>query len=140
LPISGSFPAFSLAPESLMKRFVLIAVTVLAVAAPIGAGEIDFVEEFSLSTDRSVPLKQLIPGTEDFYYYHALHYPNSEQYQKVQELIGPWVQRHGETPRVWEIRKDGSWDAKEGAVVTMLSATAGGPSCGRRATRSSRRR
>ncbi len=30
-----------------------------------GAGEIGFIEDFSLTTDRSVPLEQLIPGTED---------------------------------------------------------------------------
>src|SRR5689334_12700129 len=32
-------------------------------------GEIGFIEDFSLATDRGVPLKQLIPGTEDYYYY-----------------------------------------------------------------------
>src|SRR5258708_4266299 len=87
-----------------MRQFVLIGIVVSAVTAAVCAGEVDFVEDFALSGDRAVPLKQLVPGTEDFYYYHALHYLNSEQYQKVQELIGPWVQRHGETPRVWEIR------------------------------------
>jgi hypothetical protein len=87
-----------------MRRFVLIAVTVLSVTAPLLAGEIDFVEDFSLTPDRSVPLKQLIPGTEDFYYYHALHYLNTEQYAKAEQLIEPWVQRHGQTARHWEIR------------------------------------
>ncbi|HEV3006643.1 MAG TPA: hypothetical protein VGX78_19390, partial [Pirellulales bacterium] len=88
-----------------MKRFVSIALVVLsAMAAPATAGEIEFVEDFALATDRSLPLKQLIPGTEDFYYYHALHYLNTEQYEKAEQLIGPWVQRHGQTPRHWEIR------------------------------------
>ncbi|MGE5194311.1 MAG: hypothetical protein ACM3U2_17615, partial [Deltaproteobacteria bacterium] len=87
-----------------MRRFVLIGVTVLAVTAPLRAGEIDFVEDFSLAPDRALPLKQLIPGTEDFYYYHALHYLNTEQYEKAEQLIEPWVQRHGQTPRHWEIR------------------------------------
>ncbi|HEV3021590.1 MAG TPA: hypothetical protein VGX76_03960, partial [Pirellulales bacterium] len=61
-------------------------------------------EDFALAADRSVPLKQLIPGTEDFYYYHALHYLNAEQFDKAEQLIEPWVQRHGQTPRHWEIR------------------------------------
>ena len=57
-----------------------------------------------LAPDRSVPLKQLIPGTEDYYYYHALHYLNVEQFERIDELLTPWVQRHGETQRVFEIR------------------------------------
>ncbi|HTN75370.1 MAG TPA: hypothetical protein VL096_08990, partial [Pirellulaceae bacterium] len=67
-------------------------------------GELDFREEFALSTDRETTLKQLIPGTEDYYYFHALNYLHTEQFEKAAELLGPWVQRHGETPRVWEIR------------------------------------
>ena len=46
-------------------------------------GEIDFVEDFSLAQDRSGPLKQLIPGTEDYYYYHCLHALNTEDRKSV---------------------------------------------------------
>ena len=87
-----------------MRRIVVACIVVLASAAFTYGGEIGFMEDFSLAPDRTVPLKQLIPGTEDFYYYHALHYQNTELYEKVDELLGPWVQRHGETARVWEIR------------------------------------
>jgi len=31
----------------------------------------DYVEDFALCKDRTVALKQLIPGTEDYYYYHC---------------------------------------------------------------------
>jgi hypothetical protein len=37
-------------------------------------GEVDFVEDFAIAKDRAVSLRQLIPGTEDYYYYHCLHY------------------------------------------------------------------
>jgi hypothetical protein len=67
-------------------------------------GEIGFVEDYVLATDRTAALQQLIPGTEDHYYYHALHFLSTEQYEKVREILGPWAQRHGETPRVWQIR------------------------------------
>lgn len=67
-------------------------------------GEIDFREDFALARDRSAALAQLIPGTEDYYYYHALHYLSTEQYEKVDQLLPLWVQRHGETTRVVEIR------------------------------------
>ena len=67
-------------------------------------GEIEFVEDFSLAPDRAVVLKQLIPGTEDYYYYHALHFLNTEQFDKVRELTTPWHQRHGQTGRLTEIQ------------------------------------
>jgi hypothetical protein len=67
-------------------------------------GEIDFREDFALSQDRAAVLKQLIPGTEDYYYYHALHYLQTEQFEKVNELLPVWIKRHGETGRVWQIR------------------------------------
>ena len=75
----------------------------LLAGVPASAGEIGFVEDFALAADRSVPLKQLIPGTEDYYYYHCLHHLNLEQFEKVRELLGPWVQRHNRTPRVVEV-------------------------------------
>ncbi len=80
---------------------VLVAMSWMAAAR---GGEIDFREDFALAQDRAEALKQLIPGTEDFYYFHALYYLHTEQFPKVQELLTPWVQRHGETQRVWEIR------------------------------------
>ncbi|WP_145095019.1 hypothetical protein [Anatilimnocola aggregata] len=67
-------------------------------------GEIDFREDFALARDRTKALAQLIPGTEEYYYYHALYYLATEQFEKVDQLLPPWVQRHGETGRVWEIR------------------------------------
>ena len=30
-------------------------------------------QDFALAKDRATALKLLIPGTEDYYYYHALH-------------------------------------------------------------------
>lgn len=87
-----------------MQRLVLLVLIILTSGSIVRSGEIDFVEDFTLATDREAALKQLIPGTEDYYYWHCLHYLNTEQFQKVDEMLGPWVQRHRETPRVWEIR------------------------------------
>ncbi|MDH3717990.1 MAG: hypothetical protein OES79_07695, partial [Planctomycetota bacterium] len=67
------------------------------------AREIGFVEEFALATDRAAPLAQLIPGTEDYYYYHCLHYQNTEQYQRVEETLKAWIKRYKYTARVHEI-------------------------------------
>ena len=75
----------------------------LATSAAVGA-EIDYIEDFSLARDRTVPLKQLIPGTEDYYYYHAIHYQNTEQFDTVDELLEAWIKRYKHTPRVREIQ------------------------------------
>jgi len=81
-----------------------IGVAVL-LAAPFAVGaEIGYIEDFSLARDRTVPLKQLIPGTEDHYYYHAIHYQNTEQFDKVDDLLEAWIKRYKHTPRVREIQ------------------------------------
>ena len=89
-----------------MNRSIWIAST-LALASLMAtfarAGEIGFLEDFALAKDRAAVLKQLIPGSEDYYYYHALHYQNTEQYDKVDALLPTWIQRHGHTARVREI-------------------------------------
>ncbi|MFM7162682.1 MAG: hypothetical protein ACKO3P_20170, partial [Planctomycetaceae bacterium] len=70
----------------------------------MAGGEIGFVEDFVLAPDRGVALGKLIPGTEEYYYYTALYMLSNEQYEKVPPLVEAWVQRHQETPKVWEIR------------------------------------
>jgi len=68
------------------------------------AGDINFNEDFALAKDRTTALKQLIPGTEEYYYFHCLHYLNTGQFEKVDALIGPWHQRHNQTARMTEIQ------------------------------------
>jgi len=38
------------------------------------------------------------------YYFHCLHYLNTEQYAKVDALIRPWIERFGQSARVTEIQ------------------------------------
>ncbi|HEX3151724.1 MAG TPA: hypothetical protein VHR66_26870 [Gemmataceae bacterium] len=95
-----------------MRRlFTLLQVTILGGLAAIvvmvpttRAGDVGFIEDFALARDRSEALKQLIPGTEDYYYYQALHYLNTEQFDKAVALSGPWHERHGQTGRLTEIQ------------------------------------
>ncbi|MCO6456975.1 MAG: hypothetical protein J5I93_16875 [Pirellulaceae bacterium] len=88
-----------------MKRLVTLAAVLLgSLAASAQAREIGFVEDFALAEDRARSLEQLIPGTEDYYYYYSLHYQNTEQFEKVGELLTAWIQRYNYTPRVKEIQ------------------------------------
>ena len=87
-----------------MKRAILIASVLLAISSAAGAGEIGFVENFSLATDREAALKQLIPGTEDYYYYTALNQQDLGLLDKVDETLKAWVARYNQTPRAMEIQ------------------------------------
>ena len=66
--------------------------------------EIGFVENFALATDRSAALKQLVPGTDDYYYYNCVHAQNTGKLDRVNELLSEWVKRHRSSPRIQEIR------------------------------------
>jgi len=65
--------------------------------------EISFDEKFALAQDRKQALQQLIPGTEDYYYYHCLVHEQEGQKDEVRKLLETWVKRHGWTTRAIEI-------------------------------------
>ena len=83
--------------------WILLALGVVTIGAGARAREIGFVEDFSLADDRGAALKQLIPGTEDFYYYTCLQAQNSGALDQVRAAADPWIKRYGYTPRVKEI-------------------------------------
>jgi len=65
----------------------------LAASCMVKAGEVGYVEEFALSDDRAKVLEQLIPGTDDYYYYSCLHHQNEGDFKKVDGLLKQWVAR-----------------------------------------------
>ena len=72
--------------------------------AHAAAAEIGWIEDYSLATDRTVPLKQLIPGSEDYYFYTCLHYQALEQWDQVDATLKAWIDRYRDTPRIREIQ------------------------------------
>ena len=97
------------APETRVGRRLFLGLAVMGVtvafwSASGRAGEIGFVEAFALAEDREAVLSKLVPGTEESFYFHALHRLNTERYGELEPLLAEWVKAHGETPRVWEIR------------------------------------
>ncbi|WP_372369441.1 hypothetical protein [Candidatus Uabimicrobium sp. HlEnr_7] len=65
--------------------------------------EIGFDEWFNLQ-DRKKALKKLIPGTKEYFYYHALYYQHQKQYDKVHEIISKWTEQHEMTSQLEEIK------------------------------------
>ncbi len=55
--------------------------------------EVGFIEKFALAPDREAVLSQLIPGSEEFYFYHALHFQNTAQAAKLKATMSEWTAR-----------------------------------------------
>lgn len=67
---------------------------------PLAAeNEIGFIEQFALAPDRAAVLDQLVPGTEDYYHFHALHYEQTGQVDRLKALLGSWAARFPESAR-----------------------------------------
>jgi hypothetical protein len=86
------------------RRILLLCVVGLSWAAALHADEIGFAEDFALAKDRAEALKKLIPGTEDYFYYHCLHYLNTRQFDKAVALFKPWLERFQQSPRLTEMQ------------------------------------
>ncbi|NNE01424.1 MAG: carboxypeptidase regulatory-like domain-containing protein [Pirellulaceae bacterium] len=64
-------------------------------AEPIG-----LMEKYALSEDRETMLSELIPGSEDYYFYHCLHFQTVGQVERSEAIIKDWLAEHNgrETP------------------------------------------
>src|SRR5436190_18148663 len=88
------------------RRIPGLIAPLLLVAMPslMPAQQIGYLEKFALAADRDAVLKELIPGTDDYYYYHALHYQNQGKSAEMQAIIKEWQDRSsGENGRRNEI-------------------------------------
>jgi hypothetical protein len=77
------------------RLFGTLLVVLIATAASQAVADdtIGFVEAFALAEDRAEVLQQLIPGTEEYYFYHALHYQNTGQTEELHDVIDRWTKR-----------------------------------------------
>ena len=82
-----------------MKRLWIAGVVLVLAVVRSGAaeGEIGFSERFALAEDREAALKELLPGSEEYYYFTCLHHQNEGKLDAVEPLLKLWRKRHGET-------------------------------------------
>lgn len=73
-------------------------------AQPPEGVDLQFLERFALADDRAEILKELVPGTEAYYYFTCLYYQETGKFDEVEKLLETWVDRNGETESVREIR------------------------------------
>src|SRR5438105_9691077 len=69
--------------------FVLVFTSPLAWAE----NEIGFIEKFALAPDREKVLGELVPGSEDYYFFYALHYQNTRNEAKLTDILSQWEKR-----------------------------------------------
>jgi hypothetical protein len=84
------------------RHFAMIVVIGLQ-SATLSAAEIDFVEKFALANDRARVLAELIPGTDEYYFYHCLQAQNTQKFSVAEKMLRSWKSQHGETARAREI-------------------------------------
>lgn len=61
---------------------------------------IGFIEKFATAQDRRAVLSELIPGTEDFFYFHTLHFQNENDLASAQKMLDAWRAKFGEAGKV----------------------------------------
>ncbi len=77
-------------------KSTIMAVFGLVLALSASGQEIGYIETFSLAGDREAALKELVPGTDDYFYYNALQSQNSGARQRFQEVTEHWMrERNG---------------------------------------------
>ena len=63
---------------------------VCALIVTAAAQEIGYLETFSLATNREAALKELVPGTDDYFYYHALQAQNTGARDQFLDMMERW--------------------------------------------------
>jgi hypothetical protein len=87
-----------------MKLAILLFIIIFLNINLVEANEIGFIEEFSLTQDRTNALQQLIPGTSDYYYYNCLYHQHKKEFDKTDQFLKQWIKREGYTEQVKEIQ------------------------------------
>ncbi len=66
----------------------------VATSSRAWAEPISWMEGFALALDREAKLAELIPGSDDYYFYHSLHYQTSGQLERSETMIRDWLAEH----------------------------------------------
>jgi hypothetical protein len=70
-----------------------LALAFLLPLAALAENEIGFIERFALATDREKALGDLVPGSDEYYFFHALHCQHTRDTAKLNDLLSQWRKR-----------------------------------------------
>ncbi|MCX7819959.1 MAG: hypothetical protein N2652_12260 [Kiritimatiellae bacterium] len=78
----------------------------LLILHPAGAQSLRFLELFALSTNREAALAELVPGTDDHFFFRALHAQNQGRRDEVRRILDDWIRarKGAEPPAARELR------------------------------------
>ena len=78
------------------KLFLVCAWVISSSLSPsrVDAQSISWMEDFALSKDRESKLAELIPGSDDYFFYHCLHYQNTNQLDQSEVMLTQWLAEH----------------------------------------------
>ncbi|MFK8113562.1 MAG: hypothetical protein AB8B91_15280, partial [Rubripirellula sp.] len=88
----------NLAMASLLFAFATLTLT----EGPLMGEPIGWMERYALSADRAGILDELIPGSDDYYFYQCLHHQTTGQLERSEALLRDWLAEHKgrETPSI----------------------------------------
>ena len=61
----------------------------ILMAEPIG-----LMEKYALASDREAVLAELIPGSEDYFFFHCLHCQNTGELDRAEAILKDWLAHH----------------------------------------------
>ena len=73
------------------KVLSLLIVFISLGSCEVMAEPIGLMEKFALADDRQAMLAELIPGSEEHFFFHCLHYQNTRQLEKADAVIADWL-------------------------------------------------
>ncbi|MGB0742988.1 MAG: hypothetical protein ACPGSB_00545, partial [Opitutales bacterium] len=87
-----------------MKRqnILLLALSLMLCASTV-ANQISYNERFALADDREAALKELIPGTQEYYYYNALHHQHEGRFDEAKKLMDAGIKQYGHSTMMQEL-------------------------------------
>lgn len=87
-----------------MRASFMALVVLLAAVHALGQ-ELGFLEDFVLAPDRFKALEQLVPGSDEHYFYLCLQSQHAEDFGRARKELDAWIQRHGRTDRARMIER-----------------------------------
>ncbi len=66
--------------------------------APASAQQINFLEKYALAADRDVPLNDLIPGSQEYFYFHTLRNQTTGRLAEAEAALEQWALLPNRTP------------------------------------------
>ncbi len=86
----------------MLASLLLTLTTITLAARPTMAEPIGWMERYATADDREAMLSELIPGSDDYYFYHCLFYQTTNQLERSETILRDWLAEHRgrETPTI----------------------------------------